>query len=241
MNKRVLITGGAKGLGKEIAVLFAKNNYDVVITYKNSEIDASKMQKYLVENYDVSVDIYKMDICDEANIKELISKLNNLDVLINNAAYNNDCDIFEHTKEEFIKVLDTNLVGPFLLSKYAYPLLKESSGNIINIASTNGIDTMYKESLDYDASKAGLINLTKNLAVAFAPYVRVNAIAPGWIKTESTNDMNPKFVENELKHILLNRFAEKDEIAKVIYFIASDDASYINGSIIRVDGGYKND
>jgi 3-oxoacyl-[acyl-carrier protein] reductase len=92
-------------------------------------------------------------------------------------------------------------------------------------------------SLDYDASKAGVISLTKNLAVQYAPYVRVNTIAPGWVNTEMNKELDDEFINNENKKILLNRFGEPEEIAKVILFLASDDASYINGTVIRVDGG----
>ncbi len=127
------------------------------------------------------------------------------------------------------------------MSKCLYEKLRGVRGSIVNVASTNGIDTMYPESIDYDSSKAALINITKNLAKAFSPEVRVNAVAPGWINTSSTKDMRDTFRDDEEKKILLNRFAEVDEIAQVVYFVASDDASYINGAVLRVDGGISNE
>ena len=110
-------------------------------------------------------------------------------------------------------------------------------GKIINISSTNGIDTLYPEGMDYDASKAGLISLTKNFATEFAPFVQVNTVAPGWTNTEMTKSLSQEQREKECEKILLHRFAEPKEIAKVVKFLISDDASYINASIIRVDGG----
>ena len=118
--------------------------------------------------------------------------------------------------------------------------MKENkSGNIVNISSTNGIDTYYPEGLDYDASKAALISVSNNMANYLAPYVRVNVVCPGWTNTRMTNDLDNSFVEVEKEKILLGRFAEPEEIAGVVKFLISNDASYINNSIIRVDGGLK--
>lgn len=239
MNKTVLITGAAKGLGKAIASEFASHNYDVIVTYYSSKKEAEDLCESLKKEYSISAICKYLDVRDESCIRDVFNSLQSLDCLINNASYNNDLNIFEHTKEEFIKVLDTNLVGPFLMCKYAYDLLNNKKGSIVNIASTNGIDTMYPSSVDYDASKAGLINLTKNLSSAFAPNVRVNAVAPGWIITDNTHDMNPNFKKDELAKIAFKRFATPEEIAKLVYFVGSDDASYMTGSILRIDGGRK--
>ena len=114
------------------------------------------------------------------------------------------------------------------------------SGIIINVSSTNGIDSMYVESLEYDASKAGVISLTHNLAEYLKPYVRVNCVCPGWVNTDMNKDLDSSYIEQENKRIMLNRFAEPEEIANVIYFLATEGASYINNSIIKVDGGRVN-
>ena len=128
---------------------------------------------------------------------------------------------------------------PLLVAAVALSLLKNKNGNIINISSTNGIDSYYQYSLDYDSSKAGLINLTHNLANHFAPYVRVNCVCPGWVKTPMNKELGEEYIKNEEEKILLNRFAEDTEIANLVYFLSSDEASYINDSIIKIDGGVK--
>lgn len=237
MNKRVLITGGAKGLGKSIAAEFAENGWDVIITYYQSKQEALSLCDELKNTYKIDATCEYLDITNEECINNLVEKIDYLDSLINNAAYNYDCNVFEKDKSHFMLTFNTNVIGPFLLSQKLYENLKESNGSIVNIASTNGIDSMYKESIDYDASKAALINLTKNLANAFAPQVRVNAIAPGWIETPNTEDMALDFRGKELSKIALHRFANPEEIAKLVYFISTDNASYMTGSIIRIDGG----
>lgn len=233
MEKIVLITGGTSGLG--YATVKKLENCKIILTYNNNALKAESMKS---EN----IDVFKCDMTSENDIKKLynyvVEKYGYIDVLINNAAIAIDTLYEDKTKENFIKTLDTNLIGPFLLSRYFGDLMyQRKSGKIINISSTNGIDTNYPMSLDYDASKAGLISLTRNLALQYAPYVLVNAVAPGWINTEMNKNLDNDFIDNETKKILLNRFAEPEEIANVIKFLVSDDASYINNTVIRIDGG----
>jgi len=117
-------------------------------------------------------------------------------------------------------------------------MYEAKTGAIINISSTNGINTYYPTSVDYDASKAGVISLTYDAAVEFAPYVRVNSVAPGWVNTEMNKDLEEDFVKEETEKILVKRFAEPEEIANVVYFLASDEASFVNSEVIKVDGGW---
>ena len=173
-------------------------------------------------------------------IDEIYREFGHLDVLVNNASIDLDQDFELKTKDEFMKTLEVNLVGTYLVSKKIGLKMKEAKkGNIINISSTNGIDTPYPESIDYDAYKAGVISLTHNLANYFGPYIRVNAICPGWINTDMSKKLSKEFEEKELDKILLGRFAEPEEIANLAYFLGTDKASYINDSIIRIDGGVK--
>ncbi len=192
-KKCVLVTGSSIGLGSTIIKKFASNNYNVIITYLNHKEEALELDKELREKYNIETLCEKLDISDEKNIinlkNKVVNKFKTIDVLINNASISNDTLFEDKTKENFMKILEVNLVGTFLMSKHFGDLMsKNKSGNIINISSTNGIDTYYEYSLDYDASKAGVINLTHNLAIQFAPYINVNCVAPGWVNTEMNQE-----------------------------------------------------
>ena len=243
--KTVLITGGTRGIGKSIAYLFAKNHYNLVLNYLKTKDQGEKIKKDLEEKYGISVLLVQGDISKEEDIERMVFEMeqtfSNIDCLINNAGLAIDTTIEDKTKENFMKTLDVNLIGPFLLSRAIGKRMQKQTGDhvIINITSTNGIDTFYPESIDYDASKAGLISLTHNLANYYQGKIRVNAVAPGWVSTEMNQNLESEFISQEEDKILLHRFADPDEIAKVVYFLASSDASYINDTIIRVDGGVK--
>jgi len=242
--KTVLITGGIRGLGKAIAFKFASNKYNLVLNYVNDDETANKVKEEINELFGVDVLLIKADVSKEEDVKKIyfesINEFGFIDCVVNNAGIAIDTILEDKTVDNFKRILDVNLIGPFLISKYfGKNMFENKKGNIINISSTNGIDAYYPESLDYDASKAGLNNMTMNFAKIYSPYVRVNAIACGWIDTDMNKDMDLDYKKNEEGKILLNRFANSEEIANVVYFIASDEASYINGSIIRVDGGVK--
>ena len=243
-NKVVLITGSSRGIGAKTAEVFASNNYNVVINYNKSKDEALDLSNKLESTYNIKTLVVKCDVSNEYEVKnmidETINKFNHIDVLVNNAGIAIDTTFEDKTVENFKKILDVNLIGTFLASKYASKyMLERKSGSIINVTSTDAIDTCYPEGLDYDASKAGVISLTHNLARQFAPFIRVNAVASGWVETDMNKEMNKEYKDDEIKKILLNRFASPEEIANVIYFLSSDEASYINSSIIRVDGGVK--
>lgn len=246
MNRKVvLITGSSRGIGRSTAIKYAQNNYNVVINYNNSYDKARELGDYLVSTYGIEVMIVKADISNEVEVKDMvdkvISKFGIIDVLVNNASIAIDSDFTCKDSNSFNEILNTNLVGTFLVSKEVSKYMKDNrSGVIINVSSTNGIDSMYVESLEYDASKAGVISLTHNLAEYLKPYVRVNCVCPGWVNTDMNKDLDSSYIEEENKRIMLNRFAEPEEIANVIYFLATDEASYINNSIIKVDGGRVN-
>lgn len=237
MSKVILVTGASRGVGEAIAKKFLDNNNIVYINYNKTSLKELEEKYHEYKN----ARFIKCDVSNEEEVKNMMSKINeeegNLDVLVNNAGIAIDSELKDKTKENFQRILDVNLIGPFLTSKYALDIM--NNGSIINISSTNGIDTYYSYSLDYDASKAGLINLTHNFASMYAPNIRVNCIAPGWINTEMNKELDKEYIKEECEHILLERFAEPKEIANVVFFLASDEASYINDTIIRVDGGLK--
>lgn len=240
-NKVVLVTGASSGIGSATAKLFAKNHYNIVLQYHQNEEKAQKLAEEITSTYQVKVLKIKVDITKEEDILRMKEEIKNTSLkltgIINNAAIAIDTLPEDKTVADFKKVVSTNLIGPFMTYKYLASLMDK--GFIINIGSTNGIDSYYPYSMDYDASKAGLHILTKDMAVDLGPNIRVNAVAPGWVETPMNESLTKEYKQEEIKKIIMNRFATPKEIAEVIYFLASDKASYINGAVIVVDGGRK--
>lgn len=245
MNKVVLITGGAQGIGKAIALELGKQGYDIVINYLSSKKEAEILKDKIIKDYGVRGIAIQCDVSKENEVDKMIStieaKLGGVDILINNAAI--DLSNLFHLKnaEEFRKTLDVNVVGAFNCSKRVYRhMIDQEYGRIINISSTNGINTYYPMCIDYDASKAALISMTHNLAFEFAPYVNVNCIAPGFIGTENELDgYDEEFLKEETEKIMVNRYGKPEEVAYLVKFLISDEANFINNTIIRIDGGQK--
>ena len=242
-DKVVLVTGSSRGLGREIIKEFANKGCKVVINYNNSYNEALSLKKELIG---IDSLLIKCDVSNEDEVKNMINEIvdnfGTIDILVNNAGIARDNFFNEKTLKEFKEVIDVNLIGTYLVSKYVGNIMyKNKTGKIINIASNNPLTKGHPMCIDYDASKAGVIAMTKDLAIQFAPYINVNAVAPGWVKTDMSKiddkEMEEEFIKEESKSILLGRFAEANEIAKVVTFLASDDANYINGAIINVDGG----
>ncbi len=240
-----LVTGSNRGIGASCIEEFAKQGVSVIINYCHHEKEAKDLEKYIKDQYGVDVLTIKCDISKEEEVEEMVNKIvdyfGGIDILVNNASVSRDSLLLDKNIKEFKRVLDVNLIGTYLCSKYVGKvMLQAKKGKIINIASTNAIDTYYPESCDYDASKAGVISLTHNFALEYAPFINVNCICPGWVKTPMNKDLSIEQIAREKKKILLNRFAEPEEIAKMVVFLSSSKASYVNDSIIRVDGGKYN-
>ena len=242
-DKVALITGSSRGIGKAIALRFARDGAKIIVNYFNSETKANELVEEIKRIGSDAIAI-KCDVSQEKDVKNMIEKsvkkFGKIDILINNAGIVYDVPLFKKTLEQWRRTLDTNLIGVFLCSKYASEhMLKQGSGVIVNISSTNGINTGCPESADYDASKSGVISLTRNLALELAPKIRVNSIAPGWIDTDMNKNLPKDFVKQEKEKIFVKRFGKPEEIAAVALFLASDDASFVTGSTIVVDGGHK--
>lgn len=246
MGKAVcLVTGSSRGIGKSTIIEMAKNGLDVVINYYHHEKEAVELKEFVEENYGVRALCIKCDVSKEDEVVEMVNTVvdyfGTIDILVNNASVCRDSLMFDKSLRDFKRILDVNLIGTYLCSKYVGKVMLEArKGKIINISSTNALDTYYPESFDYDASKAGVISLTHNLALELAPFINVNCVCPGWVKTDMNKDLSIEQINKEKKKILLGRFAESEEIAKVIVFLASSKANYINDAIIRVDGGKYN-
>lgn len=237
-----LVTGSTSPLGSEIIRVLAKEGTNVVIHYHNKEEEAYALEQEIKNTYNIDTYVIKCDITDENEVKKMVDKVINkykkIDILVNNSAYTKDSPYEEKTSESFKKILDVNIIGTFLVTKYVgRTMLLNKKGKIINISSNNAINCYYPESIDYDASKAGIVSMTKNMALYYKPYINVNCICPGWIDTDINVNLDKKFKEEEKNKIYLHRFAKTEEIANIVVFLASDKASYINNTIIKVDGG----
>ena len=242
MKKTVLVTGSAKGIGKAIIKKFASKGYNCVINYNTSKEEALELKKE-IEASGVKCLAIKADISDETAVDKMFKEIEDIfggvDVLVNNAAVDNYALFPSLSIEDFKKTIDVNVIGAYITSRRAYKyMINNKWGRIINIASTNGINTYYPDTLAYDASKAALISLTHNLAVKFSPFVNVNAVAPGFIGTEAElKDYDDEFLKSEQEKILVKRYGKASEVAELVYFLASEKANFINNTVIRIDGG----
>ena len=223
--KKVLITGGTKGLGKSLVLKYLNEGYEVYTTYCHDNYEK-------IDN----VTYYKLDLDNEESINNLVDSISNIDILINNAGISEDDNLINKTYDSIRRVISTNLIGPIYLTK-RISLEKMNKGTIIFVSSDCAINNNYKEGIDYDASKSGLLKVVEDFSLNLSPNINVIGIAPGWINTPMNKDLDDKFKQEQIDKILLNRFAEPDEIANVVYFLASKEASYINGEVIIVDGG----
>lgn len=240
-DKVVLITGSSRGIGRATAIAFAKEGAKVVVNYVNSDEKATSLVEEIRDLGSEAIAI-KCDVSKEEQVEEMIDgaikRFGKLDILVNNAALVYDVPLFNKTVEQWNRTLSVNLVGPFLCSKYATPHLVKEKGRIVNICSNSGLTSFSPAAADYDSSKVGLISLTKNLARELAPDILVNAVAPGWVDTDMNAELPKEVIEEEKEKTLLKRFAQPEEIAKTVLFLASDDSGFMTGSVLAVDGGY---
>lgn len=218
---KVLVTGGARGLGLAISLYYLKMGHSVVVNYNNSSDLALKLKS----EYGDRVSIVKADVSNEDDVKRMFDALGKLDVVVNNAGIAKDSDPMEKSAEEFLEVIKVNLLGTFLVSKYAVNHVDK--GCIVNISSTNALDTYYPESMDYDAAKAGVISLTHNFSLYLKDRdIRVNVVCPDWIDTDMNLGMDEEYKKS------LGVFLKPEEVAKVVYDVSIDES--VNDVVIRV-------
>jgi len=240
-NKVALITGGALGIGRSIALELANKGCDIAVNYRTSDKEANELVSEIKKLGRNAVAI-QSDISDFNNAKELveqvIKQLGNLNILVNNAGITRDSLFIRMKEEDFDLVLNTNLKGVFNVTKHATRhLIRQEHARIINISSVSGLKGNVGQ-VNYSAAKAGVIGFTKSLSKELATRgVTVNVVAPGFIETQMTDVLSENIKEQVIKEIPLKSFGKPEDIAKAVAFLASNDAKYITGHTLVVDGG----
>lgn len=240
-GKVALVTGGARGIGRAIALELARGGATVIINYNGSQDKAMDL-KQEIESNGGRAEIYQCNVSDFAKCEELIQgivkQFGSLDILVNNAGITKDGLLMKMSEEDFDKVIDINLKGAFNTIRFASrQMLKQRSGRIINLSSVVGVAGNAGQA-NYASSKAGIIGLTKAAAKEMASRgITVNAIAPGFIETDMTEVLPDKVKEASVAQIPLGRFGKPEDVARLAAFLASEAAGYITGQVIHVDGG----
>ena len=240
-KKVAIITGGSRGIGKEIAKKFAKENYNLVINYVSEKTNTEELKKEFeelgAEVLFIKTNVTSYEECEKM-AKDAINKFGKIDVLVNNAGVTKDSLLLRMKEEDFDTVINVNLKGTFNVTKACIPyMMKKKSGKIVNISSVVGISGNSGQA-NYAASKAGIIGFTKSVAKELASRnILANCVAPGYIATDMTNGLSNAVKESINNQIPLKRVGMPEEVAKAVYFLAGKENSYITGQVINVDGG----
>ncbi|WP_026666499.1 3-oxoacyl-[acyl-carrier-protein] reductase [Butyrivibrio sp. FC2001] len=242
MARTAIVTGGSRGIGRAIAVGFARKGYNVAISYAGNDSAASETEKLCRENGAADVVLFKGDVSEEASCEELVKtvmdKYGQVDALVNNAGITRDGLVARMSADDFDSVISTNLRGAFLMSKLVTkPMMKQRYGRIVNISSVVGVHGNAGQA-NYSASKAGLIGMTKSIAKELASRnITVNAVAPGMIATDMTAVLTDAQKENINSSIPAKRMGEPEDVANAVLFLADEKSSYITGQVLEVSGG----
>lgn len=243
-NKVAVITGSGSGMGRATAILFVREGAKVVVNDEHDDEAKETVRMIEEEGHEGKAIPFTADVRNEEEVKAMMEKtiehFGKIDILVNNAAVYRGHTVPETTNEEWRELMDTNVYGPFVCSKYALPhMLKQESGKIVNISSFGGLVGM-EGSAPYNASKGAVVNFTRGLALECAPKgINVNCVCPGWTETPMVQALidDPDMSKALLADIPQNKFAQPEDQARLILWLSSDDSSYINGSIIVNDGG----
>lgn len=242
MSKTAVITGGSRGIGKAISEKLASDGYNIVVNYNSSEKRALELKESLESKYDIEVMAIQCDVSDFKSVKKMYKAVkkafDSIDVLVNNAGITKDNLVIRMSEDDFDQVININLKGTFNCSKiFGRHMLKQKSGKIVNISSVVG-KMGNPGQANYAASKAGVIGLTKSLAKEFAKRnITVNAVAPGFIRSDMTDKLDEKVIAHYKENIPLGKLGDPEDVAKVVNFLVSENAQYITGQVINVDGG----
>ena len=241
-DKVVLVTGGSRGIGRATAIKFAKLGAKVLVVYRGNESRAKSLVDE-IESFGGIIKLIKADISIESEldrvVNEAVSIFNKIDILINNAGIVLDREFEEIKYNETLQIFKTNTLAPLFLSQKIAPLmLKNGGGVIVNLSSTSGMRDFCPGTADYAMSKLALQSLTKDLSLKYAPKIRVNAVAPGWVNTDMNADLPKEFIESETSKYHMKRWAEPEEIADAIIYLSSPNASFVTGEVLVVDGGH---
>lgn len=240
-GKIALVTGASRGIGRQAALTLAKKGAMVIVNYNGSQARAEDVEKEIVAGGGKAV-VYGCDVSDYAKaedmIKYIIKEYGSIDILVNNAGVTRDNLLMKMSEEDFDKVISTNLKGAFNCIKHvSRQMLRQKSGRIVSISSVVGIAGNAGQA-NYAASKAGIIGLTKSAAKELGSRgITVNAIAPGYVETEMTEVLSEDLKEKMVENIALRRAGKPEDIANAVAFLVSEEASYITGQVISVDGG----
>lgn len=240
-DKVVIITGGSRGIGRACCIEFAKYGSKIIFTYNKSKEEAEnlcqQLKEFGTEVLSVQADVSDFEQCKNV-IKTVLDKFGRIDVLINNAGIIKDKALMLMDKQDWQDVINTNLGGVFNMTRVAIvTFLKQKSGCILNISSVSGLHGIARQT-NYSAAKAGIIGFSKALAKEVSPYnIRVNVICPGFIDTDMVGSLNENLKKEILNTIPVKRFGTPQEVAALCAFLASDDAQYIIGQTIVIDGG----
>ena len=236
-GKTAVITGGSRGIGRACVEAFSKAGANVLFTYNKSRDEAKLLEKSGKNIAGIKADVKDYEQC-RAVIGAALKKFKKIDILVNNAGKTADRALVMMTNDDWKDVLDTNLGGTYNMTRALITtFMKQKSGCVINMSSVSGIVGLPRQT-NYSASKAGIIGFTKALAKEVASYgIRVNAVCPGYIKTDMLKSLSDDIKKHVLASIPAGRMGEPAEVAELCVFLASDEAGYINGETIKIDGG----